>query len=440
MSAETLTAHADVRNLLTQAGAAYRQADFRHALALAQQALGMIEAMPARSSGTDRGRAVLIDSAYRRVVESLDRSNSFDEARRAVSDWLHATHRPEGQADALALSGRLLYRIGDFRQAMQHIEQGASIAESVGYEAGMAALLRFRADILWMRGFAEQALLSAQRAAALYEGLDDPEGKARTFNTLAAVYHTMGQYYRSILYGERAVKVLEALDDRLGLSIVYSNVGESYQQLFAMQEALDYHEKAAALSGDALSSDLVRNLGVDLVAVGRVDEGLHHLSEALSLAESEGETDTVFQCLHSLADARLHVGQYAEARALAERLLNAAGLLDAVRHTVRAVLTLGRCARARGDTAAAQQYFHEGFIAAQRVADKAVIWQAHASLAEILADSQPTLAKVHGKIASEMVIGILMSIEDERLQRTFASAPEVARTLSLGSGGAHRLS
>jgi hypothetical protein len=88
----------------------------------------------------------------------------------------------------------------------------------------------------------------------------------------------------------------------------------------------------------------------------------------------------------------------------------------------------------QGDTAAAQQFFHDGFIAAQRVADKAVIWQAHASLAEMLSETQPTLAKVHGKIASEMVIGMLMSIEDERLQHTFASAPEVARALNLGNG------
>lgn len=432
MSAEPPSANAEIRSLLTQAGNAYRQADFGTALSLAQQALCLIEATPIR--GSDQGRAQLVDSAYRRVVESLDRRNSFDEARRAVSDWLHVTRRPEGQADALALSGRLLYRTGDFRQAMQHIEQGASIAKSAGYEAGMAALLRFRADILWMRGFAEQALLSAQRAAALYEGLDDLEGKARTFNTLAAVYHTMGQYYRSIQYGRRAVRVLEALDDRLGLSIVYSNVGEFFQQLFAMQEALDYHEKAAALSDGILSSDLVRNLGVDLVAVGRVEEGLQQLTEALNMAQTEGETDTILQCLHSLADAHLHVGQYAEAHELAERLLNTASPLDAVRHTVRAVLILGRCARAQGDSASAQQFFHEGFIAAQRVADKAVIWQAHAALAEMLAETQPTLAKVHGKIASEMVIGILMSIEDERLQQTFASAPGVARALNLGAG------
>lgn len=429
---ETPTTHAEIRDLLTQAGVAYRQADFGSALSLAQQALSLIEATPTR--GSDHGRAQLLDYAYRRVVESLDRSNSFGEARRAVSDWLHVTRRPQGQADALALSGRLLYRTGDFRQAMQHIEQGTSIAEAAGYEAGMAALLRFRADILWMRGFAEQALLSAQRAAALYEGLDDPEGKARTFNTLAAIYHTMGQYYRSIQYGLRAVRVLEEQEDRLGLSIVYSNVGESYQQLFAMQDALDYHEKAAALSDGILSSDLVRNLGVDLVAVGRVEEGLRQLSQALQLAQTEGEADTIFQCLHSLADAHLHLGQYAEAHELAERLLSAASPLDAVRHTVRAVLILGRCARAQGDSAAAQQFFHEGFIAAQRVADKAVIWQAHASLAEMLTETQPTLAKVHGKIASEMVIGILMSIEDERLQHTFASAPEVARALNIGNG------
>lgn len=412
------------KELLTRAGQAYRKTHFTETVGLCRDALQFV--MP-EEPGTDR--ALLLDRAFKRMTEALDRSNKLNEATTALNEWQRLTERNEGRVDILGLRARVTYRQGNFEQAVQYIDEGTSLAQTIGYAAGMAALLRYRADVLWMRGETEQALIAAKQALAIYDRLDDLEGRARTLNTISAIYHMMGNFFQSIHHSLRAITILERLGDQLGLCVVYANTGESYQKIYAMQTALFYHQRALEMCADA-SPDLLRNLGVDLVAVGRTEEGLARLREALDKAREIGDKDSTLQCLHSLAEAVFSVGEIEEAHALATHLLAEAQPLNAVRHIIRAVLILGYCARAQGDESTAQEYFHEGFMTAQHVSDKTMIWQIHAALAEMLAEKQPDQAAVHVMIAQEMLNSILLSIEDEQLQGTFRSAPQVARVLN----------
>ncbi|HRE46718.1 MAG TPA: tetratricopeptide repeat protein [Aggregatilineales bacterium] len=339
--------------------------------------------------------------------------------------------RTEGRAEALALRARLTYRQGDPVGALRYIEEGIRLAEAVSYQPGMGMLLRIRADLLWMQGNIETALGVAQQALAIYEGLDDLDGRARTLNSVSAVYHMMGNHHRSIKYALRAVSILEAIQDVTGLRVVYSNLGESYQRLYAMEKALYYHEKAMALSGSAVHADLIRNLGVDLVAVGRVEEGLGRLREALAISRNIKENDMIMQSLHSLSEALLGTGAVTEAHSLAQEALDMATPINAPRHIIRARLNLGRAAHTAGEKEKAQDHLHEGFIVAQNANDKTMIWQAHAALAEVLSADQPEIARVHAGIAADMINIMLNSIEDDALQQTFRTAPPIAKVLGM---------
>lgn len=418
------------KDMLNQINATYRQANFAHAIDLARQALCLLQDAPEMPA-----RETLRDSIHRRLVECLDRSLRFDEAFEEITQWEAQITRAEGRTDAIGLRARVSYRRGDFKHAMQHVDEGLSLAEASGYASGMAALMRFRADILWMQGHLEQALISGQQSLAIYERLDEIEGRARTLNTISAVYHMMGNHYRSIRYALKAISLLEAMDDKVGLRVLYNNVGESYQQIYAMDKALQYHEKAAALTGSHFDSDLARNLGVDMVAVGRVEEGLTKLHEALALAQQHQELDEVMQCLHSLADALFNVGKFDEAKKLALDLLEMAQPRDAVRHIIRALLILGHVAHEKNDLVGAQEFLHEGFMVAQRANDKTMIWQTHAALSEMLADSQPEIAAVHAHIAADMVNIMANTIEDEAMQRNFLHAPPIAKVIALTHKG-----
>jgi len=412
------------KEVLSRASAAYRKADYNAAADLARKALETAEGW---ASGDMKD--TIRDSAYKRIVECMDRLGLFKEGQREIERWQEHCNRAVGRVDALALQARFLYRKGEFDAALKIIDSGTSIAQASGYTNGLATLTRFRADTLWLRGEGEHALPVAMQALSLYERLDDLEGRARTLNTLSIIQLLMGNFFKSIQFGLRAITVMEALSDRNGLRVIYTNVGESYQHIYAMQTALYYHEQALRLSGDNPGADLLRNLGVDLVAVDRIEEGLSYLLRAMDESRQGGDKDTQMQVLASMAEAVLSIGQISEAQSLGSELLRSAQSLKAMRHVIRASLILGQCSRSDGADSLAQEYFNEAFILAQQAGDKTLIWQAHAALAELLADTKPELAAVHGNMAAEMLTAIYLSIEEADLQELFRAALPVTKVL-----------
>ena len=58
----------------------------------------------------------------------------------------------------------------------------------------------------------------------------------------------------------------------------YAYLGTLYSLKGRPSEARNYYEKASEMG--PLSAQMHNNLGVALIAQGRVDEGIHHFSEA----------------------------------------------------------------------------------------------------------------------------------------------------------------
>lgn len=412
--------------MLGRAKAAYRATQYLDALAHAQDALQLVQQNLAREPRW----AILLDQAYKQMVECHDRRTDFAAMRDTLETWSAATMRPEGKVENLALWARMSYRRGEYEQALRLLDEGASLAQSCGYAAGLATVLRFRADVLWLSGEVERAITTAQQALALFERIDNLEGRARTLNTLGISYTYLGDYYQAIVHWLRAIQLYETLDERFGLSVICSNTGEAYQNLYAMRTALFYHQRALDLLDGKVTSDIVRNLGVDLVAVGRAEEGLAHLERAVSIAKENGEMDNLLQALASYAEAYWQLGNFERAEAVALELLALAQERNAKRHLLRAELVLGYCALAAGKRAEAEQYFHEAFVESQATSDRSLIWRTHAALAEAFSQTQPETAAMHYSIAADILNQIAKSIGDAQLRETFCSAPMVAKVLS----------
>ncbi|MFQ3536240.1 MAG: tetratricopeptide repeat protein [Aggregatilineales bacterium] len=412
--------------LLARATAAYRTTQYLEALAYAQDALQLAQ----QNLEHEPRWAVLLDQAYKRMTECHDRRTNFTEMAQVLEAWAGATKRPEGKVENLALWARMYYRRGDYEQAFRALDEGASLAQACGYAAGLATVLRFRADVLWLSGEVERAISTAQQALVIFERVDNLEGRARTLNTLGISYTYLGDYYQAIVHWLRAIQLYETLDERFGLSVICSNTGEAYQSLYAMRTALFYHQRASDLLEGKLTSDLARNLGVDLVAVGRIEEGLAHLQRAVQIARENGEMDNLLQALASLAEAYWQIEDWQKAEPTALELLTLAQARDAKRHLLRAELVLGYCALAAGDLTKAQEFFHEAFVESQATSDRSLIWRTHAALADAFSQTQPDTAAMHYSIAADILNQIAKSIGDLQLRETFCSAPLVAKVLS----------
>jgi tetratricopeptide (TPR) repeat protein len=412
--------------LLGRAKAAYRATQYPEALAHAQDALQLVQ----QNLEREPRWAVLLDQVYKRMAECHDRRADFAAMRDTLETWAAVTKRPEGRVENLALWARMSYRRGEYEQALRFLDEGASLAQSCGYALGLASVLRFRADVLWLSGQVERAISTAQQALVLFERIDDLEGRARTLNTLGISYTYLGDYYQAIVHWLRAIQLYETLDERFGLSVICSNTGEAYQSLYAMRTALFYHQRALDLLDGKVTSDIVRNLGVDLVAVGRAEEGLAHLERAVALAKANGEMDNLLQALASHAEAYWQLGDYAQAETVALELLTLAQARDAKRHLLRAELVLGYCALAAGNHAKAEEYFHEAFVESQATSDRSLLWRTHAALAEVFIHTQPGTAAMHYSIAADILKQIAKSIGDPQLRDTFCNAPMVAKVLN----------
>ncbi len=410
-----------VRPLLADIRAAEKDLDFARVANLSRQAINALNVI---SDGA--ARDALQDVAFQALVAALERLDQYDNALDAIALWQARTKTPESLIESQIVLGRILSRQAHFDRALNILDEAVSRAEGAGYVRGLGNASRMKANVYWTMGRSEQAMLAGQQALTIFQQLGDPVLLGQAHLTIAAAEHYLGRFYPSIQNNRRATHFFETAGERYPLAVAYNNLGESYQQLYDMANALKYHELARDILGDTgLSIDLMRNLGVDLVGGGRVEEGLAYLDQALARVRDGGEHDIFLQVLHSLATVHHQLGNIPEARTFAEELLQAATRIDAVRHVIRAMLVLGYCARACGQDEQAHEYFHEGFMAAQRAADTSIIWQTHRALADLLAERQPAIAQVHRRIALEMVRGIAALIDDEPLRLTFQQAAPI---------------
>lgn len=411
--------------LLVRSIAAFRHGDYPEAVTHARDGLELIS-----NAADDAPKwGILSDKLNLQLIEVYQRQGNLDATQAALDAWRATTQRPEGQVDILAQLARLTYRRGDFATARRLLDEGASLSQKAGYAFGLAQVLRIRAEMLWVTGEIDQALPLAQQALSIFERLDHNEGKARTLNAIGVIYMLGGNYYPAITHWLRAINIAETLNDHIALATISSNLGEAYQQIYAMRTALFYHQRALEMSGDSPSVDLLRNLGVDLMATDQTEEGLRYLNMALEKARANGDVDQTLQVLTSLAHTALAANQPGYALQLGLEILTTSQPRNLVRHIIRAELILGAAARATGDLDAAMEYFHEAFLGTQQTTDRALVWQTHAALADVYADRDVEKAAMHHGIASEILSNIAQSIGDPELRDQFTQAPAVAKVL-----------
>ncbi len=374
--------------------------------------------------------SVLFDKIYERMVVAYQRQGKLLDARRVINEWLDTTLREEGRIITYVHLCRVEDFSGNYEQAIRLAETALELAEEDDYLLGQGFAKRVRADIMWKLGQTDNALDWGQEALTLLKQTSDLEQQAGAHVSLSIAYSIKGQFDKAIQQLHFATRIMEQLGQRYELSVSYSNLGENYALLYAMDKALNAHQRALELVGeDNASPDLLRNLGIDLVSVGRTDEGREYLLMALERAQLANDPDHVAQALYSLAMINLEANHLTEAEEYGNELLAIANEHDSVRHQARALMILGEIAYQQGDFITAQAHLHDSSLLAQRSANNQTVWQTHAALHKLMHETMPQMAEIHRRIAAEMMTTILNSIEDDELRAQFREAEPVRSVL-----------
>lgn len=410
--------------LIKRALGAYNASDFDQAIEHSRAALIMLD-----TTNDDESQA-LLDQAFERLCISYQRTGDFSAARDVLEEWESRTQRVEGETQIMIHHSRVEDYLGNYETSASLADQAIQKAKEAGLTLELGIAKRVRADMYWKRGHTEKALALGQEAIRLLEHTGALDALAGAHVTIAAAYHASGQFYKAIEPLKQTARIVEQLGRRYELSIVYSNLGETYAELYAMDKALEAHQNALELVGiERASPDLIRNLGVDLLATGQINEGLAYLDAALERAQQINDPDMIAQVHYSMAEYYLKTSDLDAAEKHCDELHELAERLDSLRHKMRAMMISSAIAQQRGDHAKAQSLLIECSMTAQQSADRNTIWRTHAALYDLLHETMPPMASIHQRIAAEMMTTILTGIEDKELYETFINAPAVKSVL-----------
>ncbi len=227
--------------------------------------------------------------------------------------------------------GRALRSLGQYDDAMQHLEHALALFRSNDDEPGVASTLDDIGKIHWIRGNQEQALEYYSAALQMRRNLEDKRSIALSLSHVGSLLLRQGKLKEAMRHFKESLTLRKEIGDRLGLAGSYNEMGGLCVQRGQYDRALSLfeqaHEIARQVGFRGLESALLNNIGETLIALKRRDEAKERLHQAVDLAADIGHQRVLFDSLRNLAhlavsnaDRALAIERIDEALEIARRL------------------------------------------------------------------------------------------------------------------------
>lgn len=296
--------------------------------------------------------AALLELSHLRTLAS-----DFDAASRFAEQALsicRETRDRLGQARALTMAGSVLRRTADVRAAGQVLTEAVTICRELGDQAGLAFALRQLGDVLRLTSQYAAAEACLSESIELSRVLQDRLGQANALAWLGGVRWQTGDCRAAIGDLEQALRLQCDLGNRLGQANALSllgdlrhSAGDFPDAIRDLQRALNLHYDIGNLAGQ--TSTLGR-LGKVRIAIGDYQGARTDLGRAISIARKLGDLGAEATILTELANLRFWQEDITAARLDYQQALQLARRITSPWDEAHALVGLGRCAKADGDT------------------------------------------------------------------------------------------
>ena len=348
----------------------------------------------------------------------------------AFEQYLHEAQDKRHQSRALESIGSIYRNLGRYQEAREKYEESLKLAEAIMYPYGRAKALEGLGDYHHLLGHEEEAQNYYQMSYALFKSSGNLIGQITTLTSIG-IMQSYNAIDKAIATYEEALGLARKVGQTIYVVALLNNLGECYQDLFDLEHALAIHQEALTLSKQAqtrhLEADIERNIGVELTYLKQYEPVMQYLRRALSISREINDVDIESQSLYSMALVEVNQQQVEEAERHAQQLQGLAQQTNSERYWARARYVLGLVKQKQGDGTAAAEQWQQALFLAHRTNQRMLLWQIHASLAEI--STMPGLGAVHLRIAAEIIQQIAQPIHDETLRNQFIAAAPVAQVL-----------
>lgn len=358
--------------------------------------------------------------------------SDFDKAEADYQESLNTSDNLEQMARARVRLGEVIDYRGDidraepiYQQALEEALESQNLIVIGRARRGLGVLYR-------RLGNTEKALNHLTQALAAFRQVGEAREQARVLTSLGRTRQARGEYQHAMTAHEEALMIFESLNDRWRQVQVLNDMGECYQALYDIGMARDYHERALKLANECgaelLKPEIKRNLGIDLIEQGQLEQGMYYLQAALEGAREIGNHEHEALALYNLARAHIRQSNLEMAERNVLYLKQVADSLNADRYRALAAFAKGELLFYQGDQETAVQELNRAMLAAQTSVDRGTLWKLHATISHVIDNEQ--IAAVHLSIAADFIRQTAEPLKDAELKSRFLHAPPVLAVLN----------
>ncbi|KAA9166896.1 tetratricopeptide repeat protein [Amycolatopsis acidicola] len=242
-------------------------------------------------------------------------------------------HREVGdgtlEAITLGLLGVVCYRLGQFSEALHHFRQGVAVSAARPYLEGQ--MYGYIGSVLSTLGYHEKAAENFERGLVLSRQAHNPDGEAGILAGLGELHGRQGRYPEAIDQLKQSLSLATQHDLAPKIAYARHRLGNVYRVLGRFDDALAHLSEALRIvrtvSGPETESELVIDLGVANRDIGGLSAAYDLLDQGLRLAINRGERYQRARALNELAElhrsaarAELAQNHWRRAQALFEEL------------------------------------------------------------------------------------------------------------------------
>ncbi|MBE9066776.1 tetratricopeptide repeat protein [Leptolyngbya cf. ectocarpi LEGE 11479] len=297
---------------LNQAGlSSYRQARYREALELFEQALTIRREISDRASeGVTLSHIGLTYDSLGQYPQALDYYEQSLVILREIDNRM-------SEGVILNNIGRTYHSLGQYPQALDYSEQSLVILREIGGRTSKGVTLNNIGAVYRSLGQYPQALDYYEQSLVILREIGDRTSEGVTLNNIGAVYHSLGQHPQALNYYEQSLVICREISDRDGEGVTLNNIGHTYDNLGQYPRALNYYEQSLVIrreiSDRAGEGATLNNIGRTYDNLGQYPRALSYYEQSLAIFREIGDRAGEGATLNNIGRTYDNLGQYVQA-------------------------------------------------------------------------------------------------------------------------------
>ncbi|MET1255070.1 diguanylate cyclase [Aliikangiella maris] len=264
----------------------------------------------ARTTLTDKNKAMFVEMVYISILVNQDHSNQAIQRIQAALQKATELEHVIYKAALLSLKATILKNAHQYDQALIDIEQALAIHLLLNYARAIGQDYLTKGHILLSQKKLEPAFLSFLNAYNMLKNDTNSSLISSTLLAIAAVYDLTGEHHKSIEYYLESLAYIDKKNQPFHLSITYYNIALAYGKLKQYEKKHQY-----LLDALALSKQLQDELGIAYAEVEIADihifkqdylSAIKYAENALKIFEKNRDSRMVGLTQLVLSSALIH--------------------------------------------------------------------------------------------------------------------------------------